>query len=127
MSESIVAVMPYAPDLNLVQESLRGEGVEILFARSPEDALELLTATNASVVIYDADSGQPWREAVPRFLRTRPGSRVVLLSSSSNHRMWMDLYDFGAFDLIVRPFQATEFRGIVRSALNPPKFFCTAA
>jgi DNA-binding response OmpR family regulator len=41
--------------------------------------------------------------------------------------MWLDLFDHGGFDLALRPFRPAELRAIVRNALNPPKFFCSAA
>ena len=125
--ESIIAVMPHASDVKMVQESLRGEGVDLQVTRSPEEALKLLHTQSSSVLIYDSDSGQPWREAIPRFLKTRPGVRVVLLSSAADRRMWLDLFDFGAFDLVMKPFKPAEFRAVLRSAINPPRFFVQAA
>jgi DNA-binding NtrC family response regulator len=128
MPESIIAVLPFAPDMDVVRSVFSGEGVELQFAGSPEEALRLLVAGSAaSVILYDADRGQPWRDALPRFHELRPGLRIVLLSGSSDRRMWLDLFDHGGFDIVVRPFRPVELRAIVRSALNPPKFFCRAA
>ncbi len=127
MPESVITVMSNVSDLSLIKESLRGEGVDLQVVHSPEEALEMLAVTDSAVVVYDADTGQPWREAVPRFLRTRPGTRVILIATSADHRTWLDLFDSGAFDLILRPFRPTELRVVLRSALNPPRFFVRAA
>jgi hypothetical protein len=123
MANYIIAVLPRDGDSALVLESLRGQDLELEVARSTEAALKVLAATAASVIVYDADTGQPWRDAVRCFLAARPGVRVVLLSQSVDARMWWDLFDCGAFDVIIRPFRPLDFRAIIRSALNPPQFF----
>jgi CheY-like chemotaxis protein len=69
MPESIVAVMPHASDVNVVRGILSVEGIELQLAGSPEEALRVLTeaGNSTSVILYDADRGQPWRDALPRF------------------------------------------------------------
>jgi DNA-binding NtrC family response regulator len=126
IAPSIIAVLPQEGDPSLVQESLRGQDLELKVTGSTVAALELLTSTAASVVVYDADVGQPWRDAVRCFLAARPGTRIVLLCQSADARTWWDLFDCGAFDLVTRPFRPADFRAIIRSALNPPRFFSGA-
>jgi DNA-binding NtrC family response regulator len=127
MANYIIAVLPRDGDSALIVESLRGQDLELEVARSTEAALRVLTSSAASVVIYDADTGQPWRDAVRCFLAARPGVRVVLLSQSVDARMWWDLFDCGAFDVITRPFRPLDFCAIIRNALNPPRLFSAAA
>jgi DNA-binding NtrC family response regulator len=126
MANYIIAVLPQNGDSALVLESLLGQDIELEVARSAEAALQVLASTAASVIVYDADTGQPWRDAVRWFLAARPGVRVVLLSQSVDARTWWDLFDCGAFDVIIRPFRPLDFRAIIRSALNPPRFFSDA-
>jgi DNA-binding NtrC family response regulator len=127
IAHSIVAVLPRDNDLPLIEESLRGQDLALEIARSTEAALKLLDSTPASVILYDADTGQPWRDAVRCFLAARPGARVVLLSQSADARTWWDVFDCGAYDLVIRPFRPADFRAIIRSALSPPRFFFSAA
>jgi DNA-binding NtrC family response regulator len=126
MTHSIIAVLPQEGDSALIRESLRGQDLELELARSTEAALNLLASTAASVIVYDADTGQPWRDAVRCFLAARPNVRVVLLSQSADSRTWWDLFDCGAYDLITRPFRPADFRAVIRSALDPPQFFRSA-
>ena len=125
---SVIAVLPESSEVNLIRESLGRDGLELRAVRSPEDALKLLDeSADDSVILYDADRGQPWRDALPRFLTARPGSRVVLLAESANHQTWLDLFDGGGFDLIMRPVRPSDLRAIVRCAIDPPRYFCAAA
>lgn len=123
MARSIIAVLQDAPDVKLVEESLRGQDVEMHLARSSDEALGLLAVRDTAVILYDADSGQPWQEALPRFLKAQPGSRVILLAHSVSHTMWVDMFDFGGFDLIYKTIRPVDLRAIIRAALSPPKFF----
>lgn len=87
----------------------------------------MVSEPGTSVLIYDADRGQPWREALPKFLAACPGARVVLLSDSADKRTWCDLFDYGAYDLVLRSTRPNDLRTILRSALDPPKYFYRAA
>jgi DNA-binding NtrC family response regulator len=127
ITQAIIGVLPQDADSSLVREILQGQDLQLDVACSTEAALKRLASTAASVIVYDADTGQPWRDAVRRFRAACPGVRVILLFHSADPRVWWDLLDFGAFDLIVRPFQPADFRAIIRSALNPPRFFSSAA
>jgi len=127
MAEAIIAVLPDPADWNVVRLGLGRDGIDIHVVASAREAVKLMETESISVVLYDADNGQPWRDALPQFLTTRPGSRVILLAKSANRQTWFDLFDTGGFDMLLRPFRPVELRGIVRLALSPPKFFCAAA
>jgi len=127
LAHSIIAVLPRDGDVTLVRQSLPEPGIALEVVRSTEAALQLMASNQASVIVYDADTGQPWREAVRCLLAARPAARVVLLSQSTDARTWWDLFDCGAYDLVIRPFRPADFRAIIRSALNPPRFFSSFA
>ncbi len=43
--------------------------------------------------------------------------RFIVVSRLADARMWVDVLDAGAYDLLVKPFQAEEIRAVVRQAL----------
>jgi DNA-binding NtrC family response regulator len=127
MTHSVIAVLPDFSDSSFILENLGRDGIDVRVASSPEDALTLLASGSADVLLYDADTGQPWRDALPRFVKAKPGVRVVLLTQSANQRTWLDLFDGGGFDLLLRPLRPVDLRAVVRCALDPPRFFHQAA
>ena len=127
MPPSVIAVLPRSADSEVICDSLDREGIGVRIASSPEEALGLLAMAEASVILYDTDTGQPWPDALRRFQRIRSDLRMVLLTASADHHTWMELFDHGAFDLLLRPLQPADLRSVVRCALDPPRFFHAAA
>ena len=124
MPLSVIAVLPNSSDSNLISESLGRDGIAVLIVPSPERALELLgAAADDSVVLYDADTGQLWQDVLPCFFAARPNVQVVLLTQFPSRQMWLDLFDQGGFDVVVRPFRPGDLRTVVRCALDPPRLF----
>jgi DNA-binding NtrC family response regulator len=127
MARSVIAVLQSPSDSSLISDSLGRDGIGVRIVRSPEEALRLLAAAEESVILYDADTGQPWPDALRRFLAIRPTVRVVLLMEAAGHKTWLDLFDNGGFDLLLRPLRPANLRAVVRCALDPPRFFHAAA
>jgi DNA-binding NtrC family response regulator len=127
MPQSVIAVLPRSADSEVICDSLGREGIAVRIASSPEEALGLLAMAETSVILYDADTGQPWPDALRCFQKIRPSLRMVLLTASADHHTWMELFDNGAFDLLLRPLQPADLRSVVRCALHPPRFFRAAA
>ncbi len=127
MAQSIIAVLPNLSDSTLICDSLGRHGIGVSVVTSPEEALRLLAAGTDSVILYDADAGQPWPDALPRFVAARSGVRVVVLTQYASHKTWIDLFDNGGFDLLLKPLQPADLRAVIRCALDPPRFFHAAA
>jgi NtrC-family two-component system response regulator AlgB len=127
MPLSVIAVMPGSSDAAMVCDSLGRDGINVRLVPSLQEALRLLAARPDNVVLYDADTGQPWRDALPRLVEVRPGVHVVLLTQLTNRQTWLDLFEHGGFDLLRRPFRPTDLCATVRCALDPPVFFHAAA
>ena len=127
MVQSLIAVLPSSPDSHFICDSLNRDGIRVQLTHSPEEAVRLLASTEHPVILYDADTGQPWQDATRTFLAVRPNARIVLLMQSASRQTWLDLFDYGAFDLLLRPLQPADLRAVVRCAMDPPKFFHRAA
>jgi DNA-binding NtrC family response regulator len=127
MAQRVIAVLPSFSDSTLIRDSLAHDGIAVHIVPSPEEALRLLASGPDAVILYDGDTGQPWADALQNFLAVRPTARVVLVMQSAGHKTWLDLFDNGGFDLLLRPLQSANLRAVVRCALDPPKFFHAAA
>lgn len=132
MPRSVIAILPGSSDSTMVCDSLGRDGIDVRIVPSPQEALRLLAAGRDSlvpynVVLYDADTAASWQDAVTRLVEVRPGVHVVLLTQSGNRQTWLDLFDRGGFDLLLRPVRPADLCSAVRCALDPPAFFHAVA
>ena len=116
--DCVIAIVPFPAEFALIQASLSAEGIEVLPASCLLDAILYQLTGRASVILYDADAPEHWREALEQFLLLRPASRVVFLSRLADDHMWIDVLDQGGYDLLMKPLRAEELRGTVRNALG---------
>ena len=115
---SVIVVVPSEREYCLIEDWLFAEGIEALPASCLLQAVLQQVAAPASVILYDTDTPESWREALEHFLYLRPASRVVLLSRLADEEMWMQVLDCGGYDLLMKPFRAREICSVVRDALR---------
>ena len=69
----------------------------------------------AAAVICDADQVD-WREALAVL---RPHcAHVIFLTRNADERLWLDILQAGAFDLLAKPCRGEDLRWVVQSALH---------
>jgi hypothetical protein len=90
MSDSIIAVVPATSDVGTVQETLSPNGANVQFINSLEEALRLLSDGSTPVFFCDAENKKLWREPILRLLQSGTASRVVLLSTLSEERCFVE-------------------------------------
>jgi DNA-binding NtrC family response regulator len=112
--KTVAAVFVSEADLEQVRQSLAGDGVEVVQAPGLEGALQ----TSAPVILYDAEGPEEWSRAVREIAEMRPTVRVVLVSRKADNRMWVEVLTQGAYDLLPKPFSASEVRCVVLGALQ---------
>jgi DNA-binding NtrC family response regulator len=125
--QSVIAVWRGSSDASLIRDSLGRDGIAVREVPSSDEALRLLETEPDSVILYDADAAEPWQDALPRLLNGRPDVNVVLLTQSADRQTWLDLFDSGGFDLLLRPVQPADLRSVVRCALDPPTYLLASA
>lgn len=114
----ILVVTPYRTTYDLIAEGLAGEDVEVYSASClQEAALRLVAAPPRPIVLYDTDTSGEWRVALENFLLIRHESCIILLSRLADDQMWMDVLEYGGYDLLMKPFRPMEVRSVVRGAL----------
>ena len=90
-----------------------GPGVEVRWAESCQEALRLLCVEPISVVLCDADLPDGgWRLT----LRQAQGKPVVVFSQFADESLWSEVLHFGAYDLLLLPFDAGEVRRVTAAA-----------
>ena len=106
-SEVVVEIIAAPTDRHSLNELLCGAGWKSEACDSLAAAMPLLSA--ASVVMCDerlADGN--WRDVLSQ-LETLPASPPLIVTSRlADDRLWAEVLNLGAYDLLMEPFQAEE-------------------
>lgn len=113
LDSASVIVLARDEELRLVQRSLADDRIKVLSAVTVEEALR----APATVFLCDADASDSWAAMLERIHQVRPAARVVLLSRSADHGMWIDALCKGAYDMLPKPCLPREVRSVVLGAL----------
>ena len=104
-----------------VRESLKfvfSKGFSVLEANSLESAVAKVKELRPAVVLLDILMPRTDGIEVLRQIKAiHPGCEVIMLSALSNHQVSAKALDFGAFDLVGKPFDVVDLLAKVNSAL----------
>jgi len=111
-----------SPDVHkLLSMRLRSEGIDVLSAGDGAEGLRLARDTLPSVVLLDIDMPGMDGFEVLRTLKDTDATLhvpVIMLSGLHSPHDKVTAFDLGAVDFITKPFDVTELRVRVRSALR---------
>jgi len=84
-------------------------------------AMSAVRRLRPSVVICDEDLADgDWRELLAD-LRDEPETPPLIVSSRlADDRLWAEVLNLGAYDLLMKPFEAAEVSRVVRLAARVP-------
>jgi PleD family two-component response regulator len=86
-------------------------------ATSRQGALSAMRRFRPSVVISDqilADGD--WRELLADLQREKEGPPLIVSSRLADDRLWAEVLNLGGYDLLMKPFTATEVSRVVKLA-----------
>jgi DNA-binding response OmpR family regulator len=127
---SALVITTSEPERIFVKAALDGLLGNLRFTTNGIDALATLAAEPVAVVIVDGDAEAPsWRELLGQISRHEAGSapRLIVMSRLADDRMWAEVLNLGAYDLLPRPLAADELAWVVRSALSDRNGSCGSA
>ncbi len=111
-----------SPDVHrLLAMRLRSEGIDVVKAVSGTKGLQVAQKSLPSVVLLDIDMPGMDGFEVLRTLKDTEATQhipVIMLSGMHNSHDKVTAFDLGAADFITKPFDVTELRVRVRSALR---------
>ena len=118
----LVLVVDDCQDVHrLLRARLRQEDVELVPATSGAEGLTLAKSRQPAVVLLDLDMPAMDGFEVLRVLKNDPATvhiPVIVLSGLHSPQDKVTAFDLGAIDYITKPFELTELRVRVRSALR---------
>jgi len=92
--------------------------IRIYHATGLDDARTRLKLTRSRVLLADTaiGKGKGWKDALQMAARLRPSTVLVVASRLADERLWLGVLEHGAYDLILKPFQADELRRVLENA-----------
>jgi len=105
----------------LLKARLRSEPIEISAFASGKEGIEFCVKNRPALVLLELDMPEMDGFAVLRALRSDPATvntTVVVLSGLSDSQDKVAAFDLGATDYVTKPFDFSELRARVRSALR---------
>lgn len=118
-AEHVLIVEDTSPMAELYRTFLRRDGIESSIVDNGEDALQFLRTTVPAVMILDLNlPGIGGFEVLSGVVAESPGTAVVVVTSNGSVRTAVEAMQQGAYDFLVKPFNADRLVTTVRNALE---------
>jgi two-component system cell cycle response regulator len=121
-SQPIVLLIDDSVDVHrLLKARLRYEDLRLVGASNGREGLDLARSVSPAIILLDLDMPDMDGFEVLRKLKDDPGTLdipVIVLSGLQSAQDKVTAFDLGAVDYITKPFNLTELRVRVRSALR---------
>lgn len=105
----------------IIQEVLRGGGMEVRLAKDGEEGLRMIKEKPADIVLVDWMMPRMDGEKFCRAMRAEPTLKdlpVLMLTVKQTADEELEALHFGVDDFVVKPFRAPELLARVRAALR---------
>jgi DNA-binding NtrC family response regulator len=120
MQPKITAMLVMARERRLsLLEALDACGIHVLPVGDCNEARRVLE-TQPRVQVVLTDTALPdgdWREVLQIVAQGRADLEVVICSRLSDHRLWNEVLERGAYDVLVEAFPCEEMRRILEAAV----------
>jgi DNA-binding NtrC family response regulator len=119
MSSMILLVMPQVRRERILR-ILSDSGNDVYAAQSVKEAQEALAGPVKYHLAF-VDSELPdgsWRDVLQFIVASRAGCEMVVCARCGDERLWAEVIQCGAFDLVPEPLEKQELQRIIRSALD---------
>ncbi len=115
---TVLVIDDYPPAIDAVKFALKDE-FECLSADSGRQGLDILRATPVDVVILDIRMPEMDGIQTLRYIRDMGiDSQVILLTAYGSLETARKAVRYGAFDYLIKPFDTTSLRDVVREAIQ---------
>jgi len=122
----VLALVRKASEFAVLRACLQDDGVELSREDDVSGGVSRHSDYPAQLVICDADDVH-WEAALEAFQQLGDMPPVVFLTSTVDQRLWLDMLQAGAFDVVAKPYGPLELHWVVRSALRSSRVYASAA
>ena len=119
MANTILLVMPQGRRERM-QRFLSESEMDVFSAENVKEAQEKLAgAVKYDLAFVDSELADgSWRDVLQFIVASNIGCEMVVCSRCGDERLWAEVIQCGAFDLVPEPFEKQEILRIIRSALD---------
>jgi len=118
MRPRILVIVPSPRRLRLLT-ILERNGMETIAAGDFRDGQLKLQEQSYDLLFVDAElPGGPWHGLLPAVVASGKNCEVIVCSRCGDERLWAEVLQCGAYDLIAEPFEEEEVTRIAQCALD---------
>jgi DNA-binding NtrC family response regulator len=119
MSTTILLIMGHDRRLSLLGH-LEGNGISVLTASDFAEAQRILQARPPvqAVVTDEALSDGIWADVLQEVRGNDIPAETIVCTRLGDARLWIDVLEQGAYDLLVEPYGPDEVRRVIRNAVT---------
>ena len=118
MRPRVLLVMPPVHRMGLLP-ILEQSGMEVFVAANFREGQQKLAAQAYDLVFVDAElPGGSWQRLLQTIMASEKNCELIVCSRCGDERLWAEVLQCGAYDLISEPFEEREVARIARYALD---------
>lgn len=87
----------------------------VMWSSTPGEAVVQLKQNSSPIVVCDGDT-HSWRELLEQLARLPDPPLLIVTSRLVDERLWAEALNFGAWDVLVKPWDREEVNRILESA-----------
>ncbi len=121
MGNAVLFVSPSVEDARTLAPMLDAVGIPFSHATDLTQAKKLLESERFAAVLTEAKLADgTWRDVIAAVGRIKHDAAVVVTDLLADAHFWVDILDFGAYDLLPKPFCRAEVQRILANAVDRP-------
>jgi len=114
-TEAVLAISPHPDDGIFLRDAL--SQWRCFRTKSRREAAPLLWEHRVAVVVSDSDlSDGTWKDLLTDLKSIPNPPRLIVTSDLADERLWAEVLNYGAYDMLAKPFQPAEVLRIISAA-----------
>ena len=116
-AEAVLMVSPSVDDHNFLRDVLTGSNWIPFGRRSRREALSFLHDNPTAVVISESElSDGTWKDVLTDLKSFLNPPSLIVTSDLQDERLWAEVLNYGAYDVLAKPFHPSEILRIISLA-----------